>query len=125
MDVRVARVAEEHDGLVPWRALLAAGLSERQAARAATRLRRLHDGVFLTGQGRITRHQRWLAASLTTPETALSHASAGALFGFRPWEAASRWLRARGAGGHGGSAACSSAARAPSPGTSLRGTASG
>jgi hypothetical protein len=44
----------------------------------------MHDGVFLTGHGRVTEHQRWLAATLTAPNTVLSHASAGALHAFRP-----------------------------------------
>ena len=87
MDVRVAGVAEAHDGLVPWAALLDAGMSRWHAARAVADLRRIHDGVFLTGHGRVTDHQRWLAATLTAPQTALSHASAGACWGFRPWTA--------------------------------------
>ena len=84
MDVRIAAVAREHDGLVTWPMLLEAGMSEWRAARALAELRRIHDGVFLTGHGRVTDHQRRLAATLTAPGTALSHASAGALDGFRP-----------------------------------------
>jgi len=82
MDVRVARVASERDGLVSWSALREAGLTERQAERAVAGLRRVHDGVYLTGHGRVTDHQRWLAATLTAPDSALSHVSAAALHGF-------------------------------------------
>ena len=42
----------------------------------------MHSGVWLLTQGSVTRCQRWLAATLTTPETYLSHASAGACHGF-------------------------------------------
>lgn len=98
MDVRV-RVAEAHDGLLPWRALREAGLTESRARRAVAGLRRVHDGVFLTGFGRITDHQRWLAATLTAPGTALSHASAGACGGFRPWRGAFEVVTRPGSGG--------------------------
>jgi len=99
MDVRVRRVAEAHGGLAPWRALVAAGLTERQADHALASLRFVHDGVALTGQGPITRHQRWLAATLTTPGSVLSHASAGALHGIRPWQAGFEVVTRPGSGG--------------------------
>lgn len=83
MDVRINEIAQGNDGLVTWLALRRAGLSERQITRAVSNLRRLHDGVFLTGQGRVTVHQRWLAATLTAPGTVLSGASGAALHGFR------------------------------------------
>jgi len=84
MDVRVAQMARDHDGLATWSGLRAAGMTERQVRSAVAALRRVHDGVFLTGHGRLTDHQRRLAATLTAPGTVLSHASAGALHGFRP-----------------------------------------
>ena len=84
MDVRVREVAHEHDGLVSWAELLETGLTQRQVERVVAGLRPVHDGVWLTGHGRITDHQRRLAATLTAPGTALSHASAAALDGFRP-----------------------------------------
>jgi very-short-patch-repair endonuclease len=99
MDVRVAQVAEAHDGLVPWRALGPAGLERLAAARAVAGLRRVHDGVWLTGYGRITVHQRRLAATLSTPDAVLSHASAGDLHVFRPWEAAFHVVTRPGSGG--------------------------
>lgn len=50
-------------------------------------LRRLHDGVFVTGDAPVTRLQRWWAATLTAPGSALAFASAGAAWEMRPWEA--------------------------------------
>lgn len=84
MDVRIADMARQHDGLVTWAGLRAAGMTEAQVRCAVAALRRLHDGVFLTGHGRLTDHQRRLAATLTASGPVLSHASAGALHGFRP-----------------------------------------
>lgn len=84
MHVRVEEMARAHDGLVTWSGLRAAGLTEDQARSAVADLRRVHDGVFLTGQGRVTDHQRRLAATLTAPKTVLSGASGGALHDFHP-----------------------------------------
>lgn len=84
MHVRVKEMAAAQDGLVTWAGLRAGGFSVRESARVVAGLRRLHDGVFLTGQGRVTEHQRRLAATMTAPRTVLSQASGGALHGFRP-----------------------------------------
>ena len=43
-------------------------------------LRRVFDGVYITGHGAVRREQRWRAGTLTAPETVLSHASAAALW---------------------------------------------
>jgi len=67
MGVRVAAMARKHDGLVTWAGLRAAGLSERQVRTTVKGLRPLHDGVFLTGHGRLSDHQRWLAERLRLP----------------------------------------------------------
>lgn len=99
MDVRAAAVAEGRDGLIPWRALLDAGLERTAAAREVSRLREVHDGVWLTGKGRITRHQRHLAATLTTLDSTLSHASGGELHGFRRWQGAFEVVTRPGSGG--------------------------
>ena len=92
-------MAEAHDGLVPWGALLAAGVPRSTAADLLARLRRVHDGVGLTGHGRITRNQRHLAATLTTPASALSFASAGDRHGFRPWNGGFEVITRPGTGG--------------------------
>src|SRR3954451_18773872 len=57
------------------------------AIRHGTRgLRRLHDGVFLTGDAPVTRLQRWWAATLAAPGTFRACASAGAAYEMRPWQ---------------------------------------
>ena len=99
MDVRVKRTAEAHDGLVAWRLLLEAGLCEEQASLAVRSLRRAHDGVYLTGHARITDHQRRLAATLTAPDSVLSHVSAGAEWGARPWAGSYEVVTRPGSGG--------------------------
>lgn len=58
--------------------LLELGLTLRQAYWWSRDLRKLFDGVYVTGHGPVTRRQRWWAATLTTPHSTLSHASAAA-----------------------------------------------
>jgi hypothetical protein len=101
MDVQrvVGRVASQNDGLVEWSLLRSAGLSADQAFGATRPLRRLHDGVFLTGYGRVTREQRWRAATLTAPGTVLSHASAADCWGIRPWRGSYDIVTRPGSGG--------------------------
>src|SRR3954447_17228526 len=70
------------------------------AIRHRTRgLRRLHDGVFLTGDAPVTRLQRWWAAILTAPGSVLAFASAGAAYGMRPWESRFEVIVRHGSGG--------------------------
>src|SRR3954453_15813537 len=58
------------------------------AIRHRTRdMRRLHDGVFLTGDAPPTRLQCWWAATLTAPGSVLAFASAGAAYEMRPCRA--------------------------------------
>src|SRR5215212_8477900 len=65
-----------------------AGLSWNAIRHRTRGLRRLHDGVFLTGDAPVTRLQRWWAATLTSPSSVLAFASAGAAHEIRPWEGA-------------------------------------
>jgi len=70
------------------------------AIRHRTRgLRRLHDGVFVTGDAPVTRLQRWWAATLTAPGSVLAFASAGAAYEMRPWESTFEVVARRGHGG--------------------------
>jgi very-short-patch-repair endonuclease len=70
------------------------------AIRHRTRdLRRLHDGVFLTGDAPPTRLQRWWAATLTAPGSVLAFASAGAAYEMRPWDATFEVIVRQGSGG--------------------------
>ena len=48
--------------------------------------RALHSGVYLLTSSPPARRQRWFAAALTTPESKLSHGSAGACYGFYRFE---------------------------------------
>ena len=36
----------------------------------------IHPGVYALAHAPLTRHQRWMAATLTTPDTVLSHSNA-------------------------------------------------
>jgi very-short-patch-repair endonuclease len=44
--------------------------------------RRIHSGVYALGAAPLKRRQLWWAAALTSPDTVLSHGSAGACYGF-------------------------------------------
>src|SRR3954471_17780854 len=70
------------------------------AIRHRTRgLRRLHDGVFVTGDAPVTRLQRWWAATLTAPGSVLGLASAGAAYEMRPWDGGFEVIVREGSGG--------------------------
>jgi hypothetical protein len=93
------RRAVRQDGVVAAWQLLADGMT-RGAVRHQTRdLRELHDGVYVTGHGALTRRQRWWAAAMTAPGRVVSHASAGSAFGFRPWEGSFEVVTTAGSGG--------------------------
>jgi very-short-patch-repair endonuclease len=92
-------MASRQAGCVATWQLRRAGLS-RKAIRYRTRdLRRLHDGVFVTGEAPVTRLQRWWAATLTAPGSVLGFASAGAAYEMRPWEGAFEVIVRQGSGG--------------------------
>jgi very-short-patch-repair endonuclease len=64
------------------------GLTPRmiEVRMAAGRLHVIHRGVYAVGHTRLSQEARWLAAVLACGEGAvLSHRSAGALWGIRPW----------------------------------------
>jgi hypothetical protein len=48
--------------------------------------RRVHAGVYALTHAPLTRRQVWVAATLSAPDSFLSHASAGACWGIRPFE---------------------------------------
>jgi very-short-patch-repair endonuclease len=65
----------------------------------------VHPGVYALNSAPLTRRQRWFAATLTSPDSFLSHASAGACYGFRPWEGSFETITRPGRSGqrrHGG-----------------------
>lgn len=79
-------LARRQEGIVAVWQLRSAGLSPSAIRHRTAELRELHDGVFLIGEAAVTRRQLWRAATLTAPGTVLAVASAGAAWGFRPWE---------------------------------------
>src|SRR4051812_28466759 len=92
-------IAARQTGCVASWQLRSAGWSW-DAIRHRTRgLRRLHDGVYLTGDAPVTRLQRWWAATLTAPGSLLAFASAGAAYEMRPWEGAFEVIVRLGSGG--------------------------
>lgn len=101
MDVHVRKLAADQLGLVAAWQLLALGWSVGRVRHWSTShgWQAMHDGVFLLSQAPPTREQRWMAATLTSPGSVLSHASAGACWGFRPWEGAIETITRPGDGG--------------------------
>src|SRR3954465_2258694 len=92
-------MASEQAGCVASWQLRGAGLSWKTIEYRTRDLRRLHDGVFVTGDAPITRLQRWWAATLTAPGSVLAFASAGAAHEIRPWEATFEVIVRRGSAG--------------------------
>lgn len=85
IDAHIKRLAASQDDLVAVWQLRQDGWTTKQIECRTAGLERVHDGVFRTSAAAMTDLQRWRAATLTTPDSALSHASAGALHGIRPW----------------------------------------
>ena len=88
MDVHLQGLAAQQADIVAGWQLEAVGWNR---ARVDHRVRRhgwrvVHPGVYALTQAPLTRRQRWLAATLTAPDCVLSHASAGACWGVRPFD---------------------------------------
>jgi hypothetical protein len=66
---------------------------------AEHRWRSIHPGVYALTRAPLTRRQLWFAAALTSPDSVLSHASAGACWGFRPWQSRFETITRPGRGG--------------------------
>jgi Protein of unknown function (DUF559) len=99
MHVHAEKLLREQGGVVATWQLRRAGLSEKEARTAVRGLRKLHDGVFLAGFAEPTPPHRWLAATLTTPTSVLSHFSAGHCLGFRPNPGSAESITRPGSGG--------------------------
>lgn len=78
-----ALAAVQDDAVAVWQ-LLRKGFTEDQVKARTAGFRRVFDGVFLLGSAPPTNRQRLRAATLTTPDSVLSHASAGSHAAFRP-----------------------------------------
>jgi hypothetical protein len=87
----MAALASRQYGVVSRGQLLEIGLTPKMIRRRleAGRLHVLHRGVYAVGHTRIPQEGRWLAAVLACGEGAvLSHRSAAALWGIRPYSGA-------------------------------------
>jgi Protein of unknown function (DUF559) len=94
------RLAAEQDDLVAAWQLLRLGWTRRMVGHHARHhWRRVHSGVYVLTHAPLTRRQRWLAAALTTPDSALSHASGGDYWAFRPFDGAFEVVTRPGSGG--------------------------
>ncbi len=82
-DLAVLRLAARQHDVIARAQLVAVGLSDTQVAGRVRRgwLRRVHQGVYAVGRGRLTLHGKWMAAVLAAGEGAvLSHRDAAALW---------------------------------------------
>jgi very-short-patch-repair endonuclease len=99
-DVVIGDLAARQHGVVGRDQLLAVGVSSSAIGRrvAAGKLHPLHRGVYAVGHHVVSQQGRWMAARLSTGGV-LSHRSAGALWGLRPWngriEITTQWTRAK------------------------------
>ncbi len=89
MDVRLRQVLRLQDSVVATWQLRRHGVSEERIATLAREWRWMHDGVWLAAFNEPTQRQLWWAATLTTPATVLSHASAAACWGIWPQRSSS------------------------------------
>jgi predicted transcriptional regulator of viral defense system len=101
MDALVRDLAARQADIVAAWQLLAAGWTRAMIDHHVKdhRWRVVHAGVYALTQAPLSRRQRWFAASLTSPDSFLSHASAGACHGFRPWEGSFEIVTRPGTGG--------------------------
>jgi predicted transcriptional regulator of viral defense system len=85
-DGLIADLAARQHGVVSLTQLMERGLSERAVhdRAVASRLHRIHQGVYAVGHPLLTQEGRWMAAVLACgPGAVLSHRSAAALWGLR------------------------------------------
>jgi hypothetical protein len=100
-DVRLMWLLRQQEDLVAWWQLFALGWSARKIDDHARRHRWqvIHEGVYCVARGRLSRVQRWIAATLTAPGTLLYGASAAACWGFRRWRSTFEMVVRHGSGG--------------------------
>jgi hypothetical protein len=100
-DVRLMELAARQHRCVAWRQLVELGYGRRAIRHRAAggRLVPIFDGVFAVAPVGDDDRTRWMAATLTTPQSVLSHASAGAAWGFRSVRAQFEVVTRPGSGG--------------------------
>jgi very-short-patch-repair endonuclease len=86
---------------VAWRQLRALGYGYEAVLHrvAAGRLVQVHDGVYAVAPLGSEEKTRWMAATLTTPDSVLSDASAGTAWRFRTFDAQFETVTRPGSGG--------------------------
>jgi Protein of unknown function (DUF559) len=101
MDVHVQELAARQEDVVAAWQLLDGGWTRAMIDHYVKEhgWRVIHAGVYALTSAPLSQRQRWFAASLTGPDSFLSHASAGACHGFRPWEAPFEIVTRPGTGG--------------------------
>jgi hypothetical protein len=101
MDVHLRELAaRQYDVVAAWQLVEAGSTSRMVNHRVRERgWRRIHPGVYALTHAPLTRHQLWIAATLTAPGTVLSHASAAASVGFRPFKGRFETVTRPGSGG--------------------------
>src|SRR2546421_11977007 len=101
MDDHLRRLATKQYDLVAGWQLLGASWTKRMVKHRVQphRWRVVPRGVYALNNAPLTRQQLWMAATLTSPNSFLSGASAGACFGFRPWRGSFEVITRPGTGG--------------------------
>ncbi|MFL5885300.1 MAG: DUF559 domain-containing protein [Thermoleophilaceae bacterium] len=87
MDTHIAELAASQADIVAAWQLVAVGATRRMIDHRVGDCgwRTVHPGVYALSHAPLTWRQRWMAATLTTPDSVLSHASAAACWGIRPF----------------------------------------
>lgn len=100
-DVRLIELAARRHRCVAWRQLVALGYGRKAVSHrvAGGRLVPVFDGVYAVAPVLDEPRTRWMAATLTTPGSVLSHASAAAAHEFRPLQASFEVVTRPGNGG--------------------------
>src|SRR5687767_14217807 len=101
MDVRLLELAGRQHRCVAHRQLRALGYSRRAIEHRveAGRLVAVFDGVYVVAPLGDDRRTRWMAATLTTHDSVLSHASAGAAYRIYSLNAQFEVVTRKGSGG--------------------------
>ncbi len=101
MNVHLRELAAAQADLVASWQLVDAGWTRRMIEQQARNRgwRRVHSGVYALTQAPLTRRQLWFAATLTTRDSVLSHASAADCWGFRTFKGRFQTIIRPGSGG--------------------------
>ena len=101
MNVQVRALAAAQADLVAGWQLRSTGFTWRKVQHHVHNRgwRVVHPGVYALTSAPLTRRQLWMAATLTSSDSFLSHANAGACFGIRSFEGSFETVTRPGSGG--------------------------